>query len=105
MVLEALKANIQYFLGNVICKCIQNGLTTGMLENKDCLLCFANLLFCSSFYSRFTVFSVVPHITDAIQEWVMKQARISVDDDGVEPQVCVIEVKSSQQVLQVDIRD
>ncbi|XP_061574445.1 CTP synthase 1b [Cololabis saira] len=35
---------------------------------------------------------VVPHITDAIQEWVMKQAKISVDDDGVEPQVCVIEL-------------
>lgn len=35
---------------------------------------------------------VVPHITDAIQEWVMKQARICVDDDGVEPQVCVIEL-------------
>ncbi|XP_069559955.1 CTP synthase 1b isoform X1 [Brachyistius frenatus] len=35
---------------------------------------------------------VVPHITDAIQEWVLKQARISVDDDGVEPQVCVIEL-------------
>lgn len=38
---------------------------------------------------------MVPHITDAIQEWVMKQARVSVDDDGVEPQVCVIEVKWS----------
>lgn len=37
----------------------------------------------------------MPHITDAIQEWVMKQARVSVDDDGVEPQVCVIEVKWS----------
>uniref|UniRef100_A0A7N6A7A7 CTP synthase n=1 Tax=Anabas testudineus TaxID=64144 RepID=A0A7N6A7A7_ANATE len=35
---------------------------------------------------------VVPHITDAIQEWVMKQAKISVDDDGMEPQVCVIEL-------------
>uniref|UniRef100_A0A8C7F0B8 CTP synthase n=2 Tax=Oncorhynchus TaxID=8016 RepID=A0A8C7F0B8_ONCKI len=35
---------------------------------------------------------VVPHITDAIQEWVVKQAKISVDDDGVEPQVCVIEL-------------
>ncbi|XP_037639845.1 CTP synthase 1b [Sebastes umbrosus] len=35
---------------------------------------------------------VVPHITDAIQEWVMRQARISVDDDGVEPEVCVIEL-------------
>lgn len=36
--------------------------------------------------------TVVPHITDAIQDWVMKQAMVSVDDDGVEPQVCVIEV-------------
>lgn len=36
--------------------------------------------------------SVVPHITDAIQEWVLKQAKVSVDGDDVEPQVCVIEV-------------
>ncbi|KAF5892282.1 CTP synthase 1-like, partial [Clarias magur] len=35
---------------------------------------------------------VVPHITDAIQERVMRQAKVSVDDDGVEPQVCVIEL-------------
>ncbi|XP_056681209.1 CTP synthase 1 isoform X4 [Monodelphis domestica] len=35
---------------------------------------------------------VVPHITDAIQEWVMRQALIPVDEDGIEPQVCVIEV-------------
>lgn len=34
---------------------------------------------------------VVPHITDAIQEWVVKQAKVPVDDDDVEPQVCVIE--------------
>ena len=39
------------------------------------------------------IFLVVPHITDAIQEWVMKQAKISVDEDGVEPEVCVIEVR------------
>ncbi|XP_059805200.1 CTP synthase 1-like isoform X2 [Hypanus sabinus] len=35
---------------------------------------------------------VVPHITDAIQEWVLRQARIPVDNDGVEPEVCVIEL-------------
>uniref|UniRef100_UPI00398F3199 CTP synthase 1b isoform X2 n=1 Tax=Pristiophorus japonicus TaxID=55135 RepID=UPI00398F3199 len=35
---------------------------------------------------------VVPHITDAIQEWVVRQARIPVDSDGVEPEVCVIEL-------------
>lgn len=38
---------------------------------------------------------VVPHITDAIQEWVMKQARVSVDGDDIEPEVCVIEVSRS----------
>lgn len=38
-------------------------------------------------------FPVVPHITDAIQERVMRQAKVSVDDDGVEPEVCVIEVQ------------
>ncbi|KAA8586067.1 hypothetical protein FQN60_007636 [Etheostoma spectabile] len=35
---------------------------------------------------------VVPHITDAIQEWVVKQAKVPVEDDHVEPQVCVIEL-------------
>uniref|UniRef100_A0A8C9FKS2 CTP synthase N-terminal domain-containing protein n=1 Tax=Pavo cristatus TaxID=9049 RepID=A0A8C9FKS2_PAVCR len=47
-------------------------------------ICGLTLLLASS--------SVVPHITDAIQEWVMRQARIPVDEDGVEPQVCVIEL-------------
>lgn len=47
----------------------------------------------SDFYLSIFVLSVVPHITDAIQEWVMKQARVSVDDDGVEPEVCIIEVR------------
>lgn len=44
------------------------------------------------------LFLVVPHITDAIQEWVMKQATVCVDGDGVEPEVCVIEVSLSQVV-------
>ncbi|XP_036001478.1 CTP synthase 1 isoform X2 [Fundulus heteroclitus] len=35
---------------------------------------------------------VVPHITDAIQEWVMTQAKVPVDGDEIEPQVCVIEL-------------
>lgn len=42
---------------------------------------------------------VVPHITDAIQEWVVKQARVPVDDDDVEPQVCVIEVSLGLYLL------
>ncbi|XP_063305339.1 CTP synthase 2 isoform X1 [Pelobates fuscus] len=35
---------------------------------------------------------VVPHITDAIQEWVMNQATVPVDKDKEEPQICVIEL-------------
>lgn len=35
---------------------------------------------------------VVPHITDAIQEWVERVARISVDENPNEPDICIIEV-------------
>nr|XP_048296598.1 CTP synthase 2 isoform X1 [Myodes glareolus] len=35
---------------------------------------------------------VVPHITDAIQEWVMNQAKVSVDSNKEDPQICVIEL-------------
>lgn len=35
---------------------------------------------------------VVPHITDAIQEWIERVARIPVDDSGEEPDVCVVEL-------------
>ena len=32
---------------------------------------------------------VVPHITDAIQEWIEKVARTPVDDSGEAPDVCI----------------
>lgn len=35
---------------------------------------------------------VVPHITDAIQEWVMNQSLIPVDGQPEAPQICVIEL-------------
>lgn len=36
---------------------------------------------------------VVPHITDAIQEWVERVAQVPVDNDAAEvPQVCIIEL-------------
>lgn len=35
---------------------------------------------------------VVPHITDYIQQWVERVARIPVESNGEAPQVCVIEV-------------
>ncbi|KAF9580105.1 CTP synthase ura7 [Lunasporangiospora selenospora] len=35
---------------------------------------------------------VVPHITNAIQDWVERVATIPVDDSGEEPDVCIIEL-------------
>ncbi|KAH6681251.1 UTP-ammonia ligase [Plectosphaerella plurivora] len=35
---------------------------------------------------------VVPHITDAIQEWIERVARTPVDDSGEEPDVCIVEL-------------
>lgn len=35
---------------------------------------------------------VVPHITDAIQQWIERVARIPVDESGLEPEVCIIEL-------------
>ncbi|KAF2448938.1 CTP synthase-like protein [Karstenula rhodostoma CBS 690.94] len=35
---------------------------------------------------------VVPHITDAIQDWIERVARIPVDDTNEQPDVCIIEL-------------
>ncbi|KAI0132072.1 CTP synthase [Xylariales sp. AK1849] len=35
---------------------------------------------------------VIPHITDAIQDWIERVARIPVDDSGEEPDVCIVEL-------------
>jgi len=32
---------------------------------------------------------VVPHITDAMQEWIERVAKLPVDDSGEEPDVCI----------------
>lgn len=42
---------------------------------------------------RCVVVVVVPHITDAIQEWVERVAKVPVDGDSLEPDVCIIEVQ------------
>ena len=39
----------------------------------------------------------MPHITDAIQEWVERVARISVDNDTAEPDICIIEVSREHE--------
>ncbi|KAI4501870.1 hypothetical protein M0802_003205 [Mischocyttarus mexicanus] len=35
---------------------------------------------------------VVPHVTDAIQEWVQEVANKSVSEDGNKPEVCIVEL-------------
>lgn len=35
---------------------------------------------------------VVPHITTAIQDWIERVSRVPVDDSGLEPEVCIIEL-------------
>lgn len=35
---------------------------------------------------------VVPHLTDAVQDWIERVARIPVDDTREEPDVCIIEL-------------
>jgi len=35
---------------------------------------------------------VVPHVTDAIQEWIQTVAEVPVDDSGLPPEICVIEL-------------
>ncbi|OXV06600.1 hypothetical protein Egran_05632 [Elaphomyces granulatus] len=35
---------------------------------------------------------IVPHLTDAIQDWVERVAKIPVDKFGLEPDVCIIEL-------------
>ncbi|XP_033098300.1 CTP synthase 2-like [Anneissia japonica] len=35
---------------------------------------------------------VVPHVTDAVQEWVERVSKIPVDGDDKEPEVCIIEL-------------
>ena len=45
---------------------------------------------------------MVPHITDAIQEWVERVARISVDDDKAEPDICIIEVRLMRAIFRTN---
>lgn len=35
---------------------------------------------------------VVPHLTNAIQDWIERVAKIPVDDTNEEPDVCIIEL-------------
>lgn len=35
---------------------------------------------------------VVPHVTDEIQQWVERVAKIPVDASGEEPDICIVEL-------------
>lgn len=35
---------------------------------------------------------IVPHLTNAIQDWVERVSKVPVDETGEEPDVCIIEV-------------
>ena len=35
---------------------------------------------------------IVPHATDAVQQWLKEVAEISVDGTGATPDVCLVEV-------------
>lgn len=35
---------------------------------------------------------VVPHITNAVQDWIQKVASVSVDGSGDRPDICLVEV-------------
>lgn len=37
---------------------------------------------------------VVPHICNAIQDWIERVSRIATDDSGEEPDICIVEVKN-----------
>ena len=44
---------------------------------------------------------MVPHVTDAIQDWVERVAAIPVIGDETKPDICVIEVRKSCKLIPV----
>src|ERR1041384_2152244 len=42
---------------------------------------------------------IVPHVTNAIQDWIERVAKIPVDETGEEPDVCIIEVPQPFSLL------
>ena len=46
-----------------------------------------------SLITHLTLFKIVPHVTNAIQDWIERVAKIPVDESGEEPDVCIVEVR------------
>lgn len=62
------------------------------IPNCPCLGSTSNVDFNLFVFKNINLFYVlvIPHITDAIQEWVERVAKQPVSDDGVEPDVRLI---------------
>eukprot|EP00835_Amoeboradix_gromovi_P005786 NODE_584_length_6418_cov_0.079601.p1 type:complete len:492 gc:universal NODE_584_length_6418_cov_0.079601:6158-4683(-) len=75
--------NYERFLDITLCR--ENNITTGKIYQKviekerkgD--------------YLGKTV-QIIPHITDEIQDWIQRVAKMPVDDSGLEPDICIIEL-------------
>jgi CTP synthase len=35
---------------------------------------------------------IVPHLTNAVQDWIERVSKLPVDETGEEPDVCIVEV-------------
>lgn len=38
---------------------------------------------------------IVPHLTNAVQDWIERVSKVPVDETGEEPDVCIVEVSQS----------
>jgi len=45
-------------------------------------------------YSLISIPQIVPHLVNAIQDWIERVSKIPVDDTGEEPDVCIVEASS-----------
>ena len=43
---------------------------------------------------------IVPHITNAIQDWIERVSKIPVDESGEEPDVCMVELGGTAGVIE-----
>ncbi len=70
------------YLGKTVQVCMDTA--SSCLRNVVCIGC--------NVYATLNFLQVVPHITDAIQAWVERVAKIPVSPDMAQPEVCIIEL-------------
>jgi len=42
---------------------------------------------------------IVPHLTNAVQDWIERVSKMPVDETGEEPDVCIVEVSYHELFL------